>query len=431
MVRRRLALVLAVLFSTLPFAGRAQEEKKPTGPTFTPYGFLLLNAFFNSRAFNTNDYPDFVLPARTAINDSLFAMEARASRIGVRIGLGEALGAQVGGVLEADFLATFTPNTQSIEGYRPMMRLRLAYGTATWGTPDARITLLAGQDYALVNPLFASTLAWGITPLFQNAGNAYIRAPQVQVKGEFGKDVGLTIAIAALQPFDQTPAAAAGSNPGLAQQSGNFSPGERARIPQLEARVAGRYKAGDIGGELGVGGSYHKERYALNANLNTNKDLDAWLTGLDLVVRVPFIELRGETFFATNQDTYFLHLGQGGVNLAGTPTNITDVTSRRTKGGWAQVIISPIPMFQVTAGYGVELPFVEDIRPANAGNRVRNSQATLGLIFIASRNWRAAVEWANTITSTQRVQGTGTAARQVGVIANEGYETVVSTQYTF
>jgi hypothetical protein len=425
MVRRRLALVLAVLFSVLPFAGRAQEEKKPTGPTFTPYGFLLLNAFFNSRAFNTNDYPDYVLAARTATSDSLFTMEARAARIGVRLGLGEAAGAKIGAVLEADFLAAFTPNAASIEGYRPMMRIRLAYGTATWEIPDARITLLAGQDYGLVNPLFASTLAWGITPLFQNAGNAYIRAPQLQLKGEFGKDVGLTVAVAAMQPFDQTP------NAVLTQQSGNFSPGERARMPQLEARVAGRYKAGDIGGELGIGGSYHKERYALNANFNVNKDVDAWLSGVDLVLRFPFVELRGEGYFATNQDTYFLHLSQGGVNLAGTTTAITDVTSRRTKGGWAQAIISPIPLIQLTGGYGVEVPFAEDLRPAAAANRVRNSQAALGLILVASRNWRASVEWAYTITSTQRVAGTGTAIRQVGVNRNEGYETAASVQYTF
>ena len=429
MVRRRLALVLAVLFSVLPFAGRAQEEKKPTGPTFTPYGFLLLNAFFNSRAFNTNDYPDYVLSARTATSDSLFTMEARAARIGVRMGLGEALGARVGAVLEADFLAAFTPNTSSIEGYRPMMRIRLAYGTATWGTTESKITLLAGQDYGLVNPLFASTLAWGITPLFQNAGNAYIRAPQLQLKGEFGKDVGLTVAVAAMQPFDQTP------NAVLTQQSGNFSPGERARMPQLEARVAGRYKAGDIGGELGVGGSYHKERYALNANFNTNRDVDAWLTGVDLVLRFPFVELRGEGYLATNQDTYFLHLSQGGVNLSGSGTGatsvLTNVTSRRTKGGWAQAIISPIPLIQLTAGYGVELPFPEDLRPASASNRIRNSQGALGLILVASKNWRASVEWAYTITSTQAVVGSGTAARQVGVNRNEGYETAASVQYTF
>jgi hypothetical protein len=434
MMRRGLTFVLAVLLAALPMIGRAQtapaEEKKPSGPTFTPYGFLLLNAYFNSRAFAGNDYPDFA-GARAATSDALFLMEARAARIGIRIGLGEAVGAQLAGVLEGDFLATLTPNNTKIEQYGPRMRMRLAYGTATWRDGDNSFRLLMGQDYGLVNPLFANTIAWITTPLFQFAGNAYIRSPQLQARADIGKDNGFTLAVAAMDPMDQNPQGNAAN-----QVTATLGPGNRARWPQFDGRAAVRYKADPgLSGEVGVGGSFHRERY-LNTTTGKNLDVDATLAGVDALLRFPFVELRGEGYLATNQDTYFLHLGQGGVNItnatgSGATTGVASASNRRTKGGWAQVIVTPIPYFQLAAGYGVEIPNNKDIRPITAATRLRNSIASLEAIFILSKNWKAGVGWANTVTTTARVGSGASANTQLGITNNDGYQTVASTQFTF
>ncbi|MFL5263977.1 MAG: hypothetical protein ACJ79L_16355, partial [Anaeromyxobacteraceae bacterium] len=414
MVRRSLSLIIAALFVTLPLAARAQttpapaaeqpaagasatatvtppapapEVKKSSGPTFTPYGFILVNAFMNSRALNAGDDPNFATTPG-ATNDRQILLSARYNRIGVRIGGMEALGAKVGATMEVDWGAGFpleqganlsqANQAPNFEFYRPYLRMRLGFATMTWGDENAKVTLLLGHDYGLVNPLFAVTLGYIGTPLFQGAGNLYTRSPQVKVTGDFGKDVGLTVAAAVLDPLDQNLQA-----PLTQQTNPTISSGDRSRWPQIEGRVAARGKSGTMGAEVGVSGAYHKERYLLGTlGASTSAaspafaangswvDLDSAVGGVDAVFKFPFIEVRGEGFLGHNADMYFGHLGQGGVNVTttagpattGTSTlTLTNVRNKRTKGFWVQGIVSPIPMVQLTGGYGVEVPFAEDV----------------------------------------------------------------------
>jgi hypothetical protein len=455
MVRRRLALVFAVIFATLPFAARAQtasatvstDEKKPSGPTFTPYGFILVNSFFSSRPFAADDYPQYALAAPSATNDRGILLSTRYNRIGVRIGGLEGMGAKLGAVLEMDFGFGFVipagSNTnQSVQEtnfdfYKPIARMRLGYATATWDAGGAKVTLLLGQDYGLVNPLFAVTLAYIGTPLFQNAGNLYTRSPGAQLRADFGKDAGGTIAVAVLNPMDQN---------GLPvtviqnQETPTLSSGNRSRIPQLEGRVVGRAKTDVVSAEIGVAGQYHKERYAKGtfttiaagaapafAANGQFLDIDSMLGGVDAVIKLPFVELRGEGFMGHNFDNYFAHLGQGGVNAvtttAGAVTTLRDVTSKRDKGFWAQAIVTPIQNIQLLGGYGVETPFRQDV-PNVAGNRVRNSVAHAGIILAASKNLKFSAEGAYTYTTTR----SGSARSDVTI---NGYQTALSGQLTF
>jgi hypothetical protein len=419
MVRRALKL-LAVLCIALPLVARAQttEEKKPAGPTFTPYGFILLNAFMSSRAFAADDYPQYAI-APGVVNPN--------GRFGVRIGNFEALGAKLGAVIEMDFGYGFvsaapTPaaGTQgaNFDFYKPIARMRLGYATATWDVADlGKFTLLLGQDYGLVNPLFAVTLGYIGTPLFQNAGNLYTRSPMVKLTGDFGKDAGITAQVAVMNPMDQNEGAA-----GVAQQDPTLSSGDRARLPQVEGRLAARAKTDIVAGELGVSGSWHKERYLLGAPTATARtvDLDSLIGGVDLVLKFPFVEVRGEGFMGHNADMYFAHLGQGGTNFIG-GANVTDVQNKRTKGFWAQAIVSPIPVVQLTAGYGTEQPFSEDIA---VGARSQNTMASAGIILSASKNLKFSAEGAWTWTKLKG-SATGFDNRQ------DGYQTVLSSQFTF
>jgi hypothetical protein len=463
MVRRSLSLIIAALLVTLPLAARAQttpapaaeqpaaapaapapEVKKSSGPTFTPYGFILLNAFMNSRALNAGDDPNFAQnPGPT--NDRQILLSSRYNRFGVRIGGMEALGAKVGATMEIDWGAGFpleqganlnqTNQAPNFEFYRPYLRMRLGFATMTWGDENAKVTLLMGHDYGLVNPLFAVSLGYIGTPLFQSAGNLYTRAPQVKVTGDFGKDVGLTVQAAVLDPLDQNLQA-----PLTAQSNPLISSGDRSRTPQIEGRVAARGKSGDMGAEVGVSGSWHKERYLLGtlalptatattpafAPNGSYVDLDSAIGGVDAVFKFPFVEVRGEGFLGHNADMYFGHLGQGGVNITGgaAGTALTNVRNKRTKGFWAQAIVSPIPMLQLTGGYGVEVPFAEDV-PNTAGQRTRNSNAAAGIIVAASKNLKFSAEGVWTFTAT-RPGGTG----QTDVRA-DGYQTALSAQLTF
>jgi hypothetical protein len=443
------------LFAALPVVGRAQatpaEEKKPSGPTITPYGFILLNTFFSARPFAADDYPQYALAAPTATNDRGILFSSRYNRFGVRVGGLEAMGAKVGAALEVDFgfgfaLAGNQNVNQSIQTvnfdfYRPLVRMRIGYATATWDLPEARLTLLLGQDYALVNPLFAVTLGYIGTPLFQNAGNIYTRAPQVKLTADIGKTTGLTLQAAVMDPMDQNADVRTGQN----QETPTLSSGNRSRIPQIEGRVAGRAKTDIVQTEVGVSGSYHKERYALGTFAPGNPtaaapsaaaftangrfvDVDSMIGGVDAIFKFPFIEVRGEGYIGHNVDMYYGHLGQGGVNpvtAAGTVANTTvlnNVIAKRTKGFWVQGIVGLVPEIQLTGGYGVDTPFRADVPNVN-GNRVRNSIASAGIIVSASKNLKFGAEGAYTYTTTR----TGTATD----LKVNGYQTVLSSQLTF
>jgi hypothetical protein len=462
------SLFLAAFLAALPFAGRAQttptpapEQASPTPPaapapapaskvTFTPYGFILTNAFFSSGAFAADDYPQYsVRPG--ALNDRGILLSTRYNRIGVRIGGPEVLGAKVGAVLEADFGFGFvvsagqnvqnSTQASNFDFYKPIARMRLGFATLTWGDPDAKVQLLVGQDYGLVNPLFAVTLGYIGTPLFQNAGNLYTRTPMLKLTGDLGKDNGVTVQLAVEDPMDQNIFAGAGAD----QETPTLGSGNRSRIPQLEGRIAGRYKSPMASGEIGVSGAWHKERYLLGTfnpatataqstftPNNSYVDLDSAIGGVDAILKFPFVEVRGEGFIGHNADMYFGHLGQGGVNATVTSANVlTNVQNKRTKGFWAQGILTPVEWVQLTGGYGVELPFGDDIIVSgnNASARTRNSIASAGIIFAASKNLKFSAEGAYTYTATKTTNATG--VLQVGDTRLKGYQTVLSSQYTF
>jgi hypothetical protein len=405
--------------------------------TFNPYGFILTNVFFNSRAFAADDYPQYAVNAG-ATNDRGILFSSRYNRIGVKIGGAEAMGAKLGAVIEADFGFGFvvsagqgvqtSTQASNFDWYKPIARMRMGYVTATWGDPDAKLTLLMGQDYGLVNPLFAVTLGYIGTPLFQNAGNLYTRSPQVKLTGELGKDTGITFAVAAMDPMDQNIFAGAGSN----QETPTLSAGNRARIPELEARLSGKFKSEIASGEVGVSGGYHKERYLLGtitaATATASQafgpngqyvDLDSAVGGVDAVFKFPFIEVRGEGFMGHNADMYFAHLGQGGTTALGGAAAVTGVVNKRTKGFWVQGILSPVDSIQLTGGYGVETPFEDDIA---VGARSRNSLASAGIIWSASKALKFSAEGAYTYTGLKGAKAD---------TSLNGYQTVLSSQYVF
>ncbi len=486
-MRRSLASLLAATVAALPLTALAQtptpapeqptqatpapapEQATPTPPavpapapaapskvTFTPYGFILTNAFMSASAFAADDYPQYVVKPG-ATNDRSFLLSSRYNRIGVKIGGTEAMGAKLNAVLEADFGFGFVvsagqnvlSSTQAanFDFYKPIARMRLGYVTATWGDPDAKLTMLMGMDYGLVNPLFAVTLGYIGTPLFQNAGNLYSRSPQLKLTGELGKDNGVTAAISVSDPMDQNVFANQGTN----EETPTLSSGNRSRVPELEARVAGRFKSEMASGEVGVSGGYHKERYLLGtytgatASTTTGAitaatftpngnwvDLDSLLGGVDAVFKFPFVEVRGEGFIGHNGDMYFAHLGQGGVNaVTATGGVLTNVRNKRSKGFWAQGIISPVDFIQLTGGYGLEVPFGEDIIISgnNASARTRNSMASAGIIVLASKALKFSLEGAYTYTATKTTNATGVLSAFDTRL--KGYQTVLSSQYTF
>ena len=97
-------------------------------------------------------------------------MTAQQTRLGLNIIFDDTAGwtkATLSGRVEMDFNGGFSATTNSTTFYNALFRLRLAYMKASWGG----FSILAGQDYALLAPLFATSVAWQAVPIFWQAGS--------------------------------------------------------------------------------------------------------------------------------------------------------------------------------------------------------------------------------------------------------------------
>jgi hypothetical protein len=357
-----------------PAAKPAEETVK-----VTPYGFVLLNSYWDGNTLVSKDYPGQA--QRAGVNEGgAFLMSARQSRVGMRLAISgnNWTGAALTGVVEFDFKAGHL-STASSAWYNGVMRLRLAAMTATWNTPYGKLAVLAGQEYGLVNPLFAESLAWVADPLFWQAGNIWRRAPQIRLayNGQFDA-VGLSVAAAMLSPEDA----------GTPVDNGY---GNRSRTPNFEARGAVNVKAApDISGTVGVG--YHWQNRRYNYGTATEKDVNGWMLGVDADLNLTqFLQVKGEYYTGEGADDTY--------NTIGAPTVQTDPPYAKVKGDgfWAQGILKPIPQVWLTFGYGQAkmddgdlLGFVTAANQATT--RYENSQIAGGVLVNAGKFWRFGLE---------------------------------------
>ncbi|HET9551680.1 MAG TPA: hypothetical protein VFP50_01815 [Anaeromyxobacteraceae bacterium] len=407
---------MAVIALSLPLATFAEEAAKPAEPpkpTITPYGFVLVNSFWNSGTFATKDYPGQV---STVQDGGAFMMTARQSRFGVKLAMNDDnwTGAALTGVVEFDFkgghiagnptctqaapvppatIGTITCTqgaTASSGFYNGLMRLRLANATATWKTSYGTWALLGGQDYGLVNPLFATSVAWVADPLFWQAGNLWRRSPQFRLTyGNQFDAVGVNVQLAMLSPAD-------GSTPV------DFGAGNRSRRPDLEGRLALSYKYDTYVSTVGAGYHFNKRRYAnaasVTAGPTVTQDLTEKLFGVDADLNVPYLEVKGEYYNGTaSDDTYFGIIANA---VTGTLPNFVAV---RSTGYWAQAIVKPIDRVWLTFGVG-QAKLTEGDLPAAAAiaagtQRSKNQQVAGGIIVNAGKYWKFALEAEQTKTT--------------------------------
>ncbi|WP_242346997.1 hypothetical protein [Anaeromyxobacter terrae] len=417
-----------------PPAGAAVAEKaaapaaKPAeeGVKVTPYGFVLLNAFWDTETFATKDYPGQVQAGAAEIGGA-FLMSARQSRFGVRLASKEKnwTGAEFSGVIEFDFKAGHVPtsatcvtpaaggnpvctigggNTASSGWYNGLMRLRLAAATATWKTGMGNVSILAGQEYGLVNPLFADSLAWVADPLFWQAGNLWRRSPQIRLTvSPVVGPLNLTGQVAILSPADAgTPV--------------DFGQGNRSRQPDFEARVAANLKPmKDVSATVGVG--YHTNEKAFQ--VGTTRQYESKRVngiGVDAEVNVPFLTVKGEYYNMDGlDDTYFGIATPSAALVAG------DVKTVNGTGYWGQAILKLIPEVSLQAGFGRAEADAGDLTAAGAAAtaRKKNDQLAAGVIFNAGKSWRFGAEWI-------RVETT-----YLSGVSNEAQQLAVSSQLKF
>jgi hypothetical protein len=403
--------------------------------TFTPYGFILTQAFFNDGPFSVKDYAGQALATH---DGGSFNVTARGSRIGLRISVPDDpwTHAKLNAVIEADFKAGSLPSaaqvattctstssatncatnsslsTPSSSAYNGLARMRVAYMTASWNLGESKLSLLAGQDWTILAPLNATSLGW-YDPLFWQAGNLWRRSPQFRLTFEAGNAIGLNVAVAALAPADSTVSSAVAPTSGTASSSQSsiadpkygldYSAGSRARVPHLEARVAivARQGAKKLA-ELGVSAHLDKRRYALPNQLN-GYDTNGKVIAADAQFNLPYVTLQGEGFFNDGAGDSISAIAPAVVST-GTTLATFKVANIQSRGGWAQIVLKPVPVVNIMAGYGVEqVNWKANSKGAPipglaASTRTANHQFSAGIILNANHAWKVGLEMIHTLT---------------------------------
>jgi hypothetical protein len=425
---RSLAALLAGL--SLPLGALAQDAKPSA--TLTPYANIHLGAYFTGGTLAAQDFPgQAVLTGPGAgstkpVSNGSFIESARASRIGLRGAVDDNnwTGAAYAGFVEFDFAGGQFPGTQTVtctsasppvctlnspaaatastSWYNALPRLRFASATATWKTPMGALSLLAGQDWALLNGLAPEALGYMSTQLFTGAGNLTRRTPQLRATWAGSFDVlSINLAVAALTPVSTAPV--------------DDGPGNLSRRPDLEGRLGVVVKPmADV--SVGAAVSYSSGARRFNFLNKTQKDVDVNALGAEVEISATkYLQLKGEYYAGKGMDDAYSGIapaGVGGVPAAtATTTTSANYVAIRGVGYWGQAILKPIPEVWLTGGMGQEQVNKDDLvaLAAAATTRSKNQMVTGGLLFNAGKSWRFGLEYTQ---DTSTYGGFGTRVKE-------------------
>ena len=308
------------------------------------YGYVKLDASYDTSQTAIGEYARWVQSEATERNDHQFSMTARQTRIGAKIRGPEAVGAQSSGVVEVDFYRGDGENHN-------MPRMRHAYMKLDW--PDQRVSILAGQTWDVISPLYFPTVNFTVGWWQGNIGH---RRPQVRLTKGFalGDKSELKFEAAAVRS--------------ITNRSSLFTPGfedtgEDAAFPTLQGRtsVSFPFIPGAKPATIGASGHWGEEEWDQDAS-GHNRNYITWSTNVDVEVPVAdWLTLQGEAFVGENLDLYFGGVGQG--------LNTTQGREVRAHGGWAAASLGPFADWRFNLGGGFDNPRDSDL---NAGGRGLN-----------------------------------------------------------
>jgi len=352
----------------------------------TPYGIIFFNAFANSDGTNNADDPLWAI----AGNRGNTSASGRQTRIGVRIDGGKLAGANVKGVVEADFYGGLP--SVGVGENMGVLRLRLAHVRLDW----EKTSFLIGQDWVLFAPNSPTSLAAAAIPQFAAAGNPWSRLPQVRVEQKIGKNFKWQGAVLAPGTGDFP---IGGSTPVLLQPgtgAASRTPFFQSRFSYANANWFGAKSTGTVGIAVHAGRS-KVTNSVVTSNVNSY--------GLALDWKFPIVKrltATGEAFFGQNLGGFQAGIFQGYNTDFGTPSNSFGATPGgiqgiRTSGGWLQVGWN-IPAFEdrlsIYGSFGIDDPRNGDLITVNGRNfRSRNLGYAFDAIYKISPQFSIGTEF--------------------------------------
>ena len=341
-----------------------------------PYGFILVNANYNTDDPSPDDIPVFAYETLPGEGGN-FLITPRQTRFGLKIteddtGRGMSLLAKI----EMDFWGlTGSSSKGGVTQTAP--RLRLAYMQLDWG--DTKLTI--GQNWIFFAPLSPSSLAHVSIPEFSSSGNLWARIPQVSIhqNWDFGTASNFTLDFGLLRPF--------GADEVAVSQTDLIGSGEESELPFLQARFAfgHEFDYGDF--EVGLSAHYGEEE----SSVEGNDDLTTEAIALDLKVPFSHGAFLMELFSGKNLPMLF------GMGSGVTARDTVDEIEVNTEGGFIAVNLMPTDLVALNFGYGYEELDEEDI---SVGTMQKNETFFFNIMYEIFDNAKIAFEWNHITTDT-------------------------------
>lgn len=333
-------------------AEQAESKVEPAaGGRIELFGHILLNGFSTNAKVLNSDVPLFVQPPDPpdGLPASGVGATLRQTRIGLRGFHSGVLRGDLSGEIELNLFGG-----QLADGrLRPLLSLRRARVELRW--PQAWFVF--GQEAPPISGENPSSLAALDIPGFSTAGNLWFWIPQVRFGVESPTAVRVGLEVSVLAPFSA----------GQPTFTTNFTAAERSDRPMVEGRVLARWGDPQIaGGELSIGG--HWGWIATDGDSLLNSKAAAFAARFFVT---EFVELRGEAFTGEAMAV----LGGGGIGqnfgAGGLPL--------RTRGGWGQLNILPVPEWELGGGFGIDDPDDADFAPDTG--RLKNASWETHIIW--------------------------------------------------
>lgn len=348
-----LALIIGGLL--LPMVATAGVET-------TPYGFILLNASYNTRS--QTDVP--VLAAPAGKGEPNFNIFARQSRLGLKMKSDATYTPSAG--LELDFYGLRGSGSNG-GPTNAAPRLRRAFMEMHFSKFD----LLAGQEWIVCAPLNPTTIMHMSLTGEMSSGNLWARLPQIRgtmkpissETGELKVDLALVRPLGADAPMDAvtvgvvadtTTGIGTGNGTGGVSQGEAYGRGEQFGWPWAQGRLGYTVK-GATKVAAGVSGHYGMMDFGNDPAGDDLTGVSMAVAG-DLQITVGKATISGEGFWGQNINTLFSNAKFAMVpdsmkvdNVQKRFKNVEEITAT---GGWGEVKYAVSPAFDLVINGGVE-----------------------------------------------------------------------------
>jgi len=326
MVRRFQAVAVVAVLLVAAASSQAGVE-------VTPYGYVKLDASFDSALTNDGDFAYVVLPYAGGDEQSEFNMTAKQTRLGLKISGGGTDKVDLSGVVEFDFYGAGGENKSS-----PM--LRKAYMVMKTEHAD----ILAGQTSDVISPIVPTTLNYIV---LWKSGDIGYRRPQIRLTKAIpvGGGPEMNVEVAATRS--------------MGRDGGG---GERGGTPGFQGRLSYGTEIGGRAATIGVSGLMAKEEATHADSMGIfEAELDQTVVAVDATIPLgDWVKLSGQYFTGKNLAQYLGGVGQGIAVVPSESSRTYELVEIEASGWWAQLTVKPDKKWQFNVGAGTDDPEIPE-----------------------------------------------------------------------